>query len=50
MPSSNKNKIEQNILFRTLSAILSLLTIFSAILSIVVGWDEFLNIINNIFK
>ena len=45
-----KNKIEQNILFRILSAILSLLTIFSAILSIVVGWDEFLNIINNIFK
>ena len=45
-----KNKIEQNILFRILSAILSLLTIFSAILSIVIGWDEFLNIINNIFK
>ena len=42
---NGKNKIEQNILFRLLGSILSLLTILSTIMTIIIGWDEFIEII-----
>lgn len=45
---SSKNKVEQNILFKIISGIISLLTILSVIMTIVVGWEDFLNIIKNI--
>lgn len=45
---NGKNKIEQNILFKLISGIISLLTILSMIMTIVVGWEDFINIIKNI--
>ena len=45
---SGKNKIKQNILFKIISGIISLLTILSVIMTIVVGWNDFVNIVKNI--
>lgn len=45
---SGKNKIEQNILFKIISGIISLLTILSMVMTIVIGWEDFINIIKSI--
>lgn len=45
-----KSKIQQNIIFRLLSGLLSLVTIFSTIMSIFVSWDEFVEIIKNLIN
>lgn len=47
---SGKNKIEQNILFKITSGIISLLTILSTIMAIVVGWEDFIGIVQNILS
>lgn len=45
-----KNKITKNIIFKILSGLLSLLTIFSTIMSILIGWDEFIEILKNLLN
>ena len=48
LSTNNKNKITKNIIFKILSGLLSLLTIFSTIMSVLIGWDEFIEIIKKI--
>ena len=48
--NDGKSKIGNNIIIRMLSGIISLLTILSVIITIVVGWNDFLRIVKNILN
>ena len=48
--NDGKSKIGNNIIIRMLSGIISLLTILSVIITIVVGWNDFLKIVKNILN
>lgn len=46
--SKNLTKIKDNVLFKILGGIISLLTFLSTIMSIVLGWNDFVNLIKGI--
>ena len=46
--SKNLTKIKDNVLFKILGGITSLLTFLSTIMSIVLGWNDFVNLIKGI--
>ncbi len=46
----SKNKIKNNIMFKLFSGIISLLTLLSTIMSVTLGWNEFLEIIKGLLN
>lgn len=48
--SNNLTKIKRNIIFKILGGIISLLTFVSTIMSIILGWNEFVELIKNILN
>ena len=46
--NNGMNKLKNNVFIRILSGIISLLTVLSVIITIVVGWDDFIRIVKNI--
>ncbi len=49
LSNNSKDKIERNFIITLISGLGSLLTIVSTIMTIFVGWDEFIKIIKNLF-
>lgn len=45
-----KNKIVKNIFLKIISSLISLLTIISTIMSIIIGWEKFIDIIQKLLK
>ncbi len=48
--SNNLTKIKRNIIFKILGGIISLLTFVSTIMSIILGWNEFVELMKNILN
>lgn len=48
--SNNLTKIKRNIIFKILGGIISLLTVVSTIMSIILGWKEFVELMKNILN
>lgn len=48
IPSNGLTRIKENVLFKLLGGIISLLTFLSTIMSIFLGWNDFVNLIKNI--